>query len=218
MIFKSVSYYYNYLLTENKRLLKRGAESELYLIDWYGYEAVSKIRLPKKYRHYAIDSALRKQRTLHEANIMSSVKMFDVETPFIYFLNSDNFEIIMEYIVGSVLKDVFSSDLCYEVGKIVATLHFNNIIHGDITTSNFILTPQKHLIIFDFGLSFFSERLEDKAADIRLFKEILNSVHVEYFEQSFENFFLGYGNIYGKKSLKIFNTVKEIEQRGRYSR
>ena len=203
---------------ENKRLLKRGAESELYLIDWYGYEAVSKIRLPKKYRHYTIDSALRKQRTLHEANIMSSVKMFGVETPFIYFLNPDNFEIVMEYVVGSVLKDVFSPVLCHELGNIIATLHFNNIIHGDITTSNFILTPQKHLIIFDFGLSFFSERLEDKAADIRLFKEILNSVHVEYFELSFENFLLGYSKIYGKKSLKIFNTVKEIEQRGRYSR
>jgi TP53 regulating kinase and related kinases len=203
---------------ENKRLLKRGAESELYLIDWYGYEAVSKIRLPKKYRHYTIDSALRKQRTLHEANIMSSVKMFGVETPFIYFLNPDNFEIVMEYVVGSVLKDVFSSALCHELGNIIATLHYNNIIHGDITTSNFILTPQKHLIIFDFGLSFFSERLEDKAADIRLFKEILNSVHVEYFERSFENFLLGYRKTYGKKSLKIFNTVEEIEQRGRYSR
>ncbi len=205
-------------MIENKRLLKRGAESELYLIDWYGYNAVSKTRLPKKYRNYAIDSTLRKQRTLHEANIMSSVKMFGVETPFIYFLNPDNYEIIMEYVVGSVLKDVFSSDLCYNLGRIVALLHFHNIIHGDITTSNFILTPQKHLIIFDFGLSFFSERLEDKAADIRLFKEILNSVHIEYFELSFENFLLGYSKIYGKKSLKIFNTVKEIEQRGRYSR
>ena len=203
---------------ENKRLLKRGAESELYLIDWYGYEAVSKIRLPKKYRHYTIDSALRKQRTLHEANIMSSVKMFGVETPFIYFLNPDNFEIVMEYVVGSVLKDVFSSALCHELGNIIATLHYNNIIHGDITTSNFILTPQKHLIILDFGLSFYSERLEDKAADIRLFKEILTSVHVEYFERSFENFLLGYSKTYGKKSLKIFNTVEEIEQRGRYSR
>ena len=54
-------------------------------------------------------------------------------------------------------------------------------------------------------MSFFSERLEDKAADIRLFKEILNSVHVEYFEISFENFLCWvYSKIYGKKSLKIF--------------
>jgi len=203
---------------KNKKLLKKGAESEIYLIDWYGSDAVSKIRLSKKYRHHYIDLALRKQRTLHEANIISSAKMIGVETPFIYFLNSNNFEIIMEYIHGNTLKDNFSPELCVDLGKIIGKLHLHNIIHGDITTSNFISIPQNRLVVIDFGLSFVSERLEDKAADIRLFKEILNSIHVEYFETSFENFLLGYTEIYGKKSLKIFNTVNEIEQRGRYSR
>jgi TP53 regulating kinase-like protein len=203
---------------ENKKLLKKGAESELYLVDWYGVDAVSKIRLSKKYRHTSIDLILRKQRTLHEASFISNVKMFGVETPFVYFLNSNNFEIIMEYINGNVLKNIFSPDFCIDLGEIIGKLHLNNIIHGDITTSNFIFTPQNHLVVIDFGLSFFSERLEDKAADIRLFKEILTSVHLDYFEKSFENFLLGYTKIYGKKSLKIFNTVNEIEQRGRYSR
>jgi len=67
-------------------------------------------------------------------------------------------------------------------------------------------------------LSYFSERLEDKAADIRLFKEILNSIHVEYYDQSIENFFKGYHVVCGKKTLKVFDTVLEIEKRGRYSR
>ncbi len=201
-----------------KKLLKKGAESEIYLIEWYGQDAISKIRLSKKYRHHYIDLILRKQRTLHEANIISSAKIIGVETPFIYFLNSNNFEIIMEYIHGNILKDNFSPEYCVELGKIVGKLHFYNIIHGDITTSNFILVPQNRLVVIDFGLSFFSERLEDKAADIRLFKEILNSIHVEHFEKSFENFLLGYAEVYGKRSLKIFNTVNEIEQRGRYSR
>ncbi len=205
-------------MIRNKRLLKKGAESELYLTDWYGQTAVSKIRVSKKYRHYSIDLILRKYRTLHEASIMSSVKMFGVETPFIYFLDSNNFEIIMEYVVGNVLKDIFSPKYCIELGEIIAKLHFNNIIHGDITTSNFIMTPQNRLVVIDFGLSFFSERFEDKAADIRLFKEILNSVHVDFFKTSFENFLLGYSKTYGKKCTKIFNTVNEIEQRGRYSR
>jgi TP53 regulating kinase-like protein len=201
-----------------KKLLKKGAESELYLINWYGQDAVSKIRLSKKYRHQYIDEILRKQRTLHEANIISSAKMIGVETPFIYFLNTNNFEIIMEYVHGNVLKDIFSPDLCVDLGKIVGKLHFYNMIHGDITTSNFILSPQNRLVVIDFGLSFFSERLEDKAADIRLFKEILNSVHVEHFETSFENFLLGYTKVYGKRSSKIFHIVNDIEQRGRYSR
>jgi len=205
-------------LIENKKLLRKGAESELYIVDWYGQKAILKIRIPKRYRHPSIDLALRKQRTLHEANIMSSVKMFDVETPFIYFLNSNSFEIIMEYIIGNTLKNIFSPKYCVNVGEAIAKLHTNNIIHGDITTSNFIVTPDNRLIMIDFGLSSVSERLEDKAVDIRLFKEILTSVHVDCYKISFDNFMVGYNKIYGKKSLIILNLVNEIEQRGRYSR
>ena len=205
-------------MNENKKLFRKGAESELYIVDWYGQKAILKIRIPKRYRHPSIDLALRKQRTLHEANIMSSVKMFDVETPFIYFLNSNSFEIIMEYIIGNTLKNIFSPKYCVNVGEVIAKLHSNNIIHGDITTSNFIVTPDNRLIMIDFGLSFFSERLEDKAVDIRLFKEILTSVHVDCSKTSFDNFIVGYSKIYGKKSQKILNLVNEIEQRGRYSR
>ena len=205
-------------MIESKKLLRKGAESELYIIDWYGQNAILKIRRPKRYRHPSIDLSLRKQRTLHEANIMSTVKFFDVETPFIYFLNSNSFEIIMEYIIGDTLKNIFSSKYCEKIGEVIAKLHSNNIIHGDITTSNFIVTPDNRLIMIDFGLSFFSERLEDKAADIRLFKEVLTSVHVDHYKISFDNFIIGYSKIYGKKSLKILDIVNEIEQRGRYSR
>ncbi|HEY6536730.1 MAG TPA: KEOPS complex kinase/ATPase Bud32 [Candidatus Nitrosocosmicus sp.] len=199
-------------------LLKKGAESELHLLDWYGQPAVSKIRVCKKYRHMNLDLTLRKHRTLHESRIMSFAKIIGVRTPFIYFLNIKNFEIIMEYIHGNVLKNIFSPNLCFDLGMIAANLHINNIIHGDLTTSNFILTSKNCLTVIDFGLSFYSERIEDKASDIRLFKEILNSVHVDLFEPSFENFTLGYNKIYGKKSVKIFDIVNEIEQRGRYSR
>ena len=199
-------------------LLKKGAESELHLLDWYGQPAVSKIRVCKKYRHMNLDLTLRKHRTLHESRIMSFAKIIGVRTPFIYFLNIKNFEIIMEYIHGNVLKNIFSPNLCFDLGMIAANLHINNIIHGDLTTSNFILTSKNCLTVIDFGLSFYSERIEDKASDIRLFKEILNSVHVDLFEPSFENFTSGYNKIYGKKSAKIFDIVNEIEQRGRYSR
>lgn len=202
----------------HRKLLKKGAESELYIVNWEGRYALSKIRLPKKYRHVSIDIPLRKTRTLHEANILSSVKFLGINSPFVYFLDLDNFEIIMEYVEGNILKDVFSPNICIELGKIIGTLHYNNIIHGDITTSNFIINPQNHVFVIDFGLSYFSERLEDKAADIRLFKEILNSIHVEYYDQSIENFFKGYHVICGKKTLKVFDTILEIEKRGRYSR
>lgn len=199
-------------------LLKKGAESELYLINWYGYHAVSKVRIRKDYRHPSIDVPLRKQRTIHEANILSQVKLLGIDAPFVYFLDLSNFEIIMEYIQGKTLKDVFSPKLCTTVGKIIGTLHSNNIIHGDITTSNFIVSHNGIISLIDFGLSFISERYEDKAADIRLFKEVLNSINIEDFDESFENFCNGYNQNYTKVTSTIFKTVNDIEKRGRYSR
>jgi TP53 regulating kinase-like protein len=203
---------------KDRILLKKGAESELYLIDWHDAHAISKVRIAKAYRNPSIDIPLRKRRTLHEANILSQVKFFGINTPFIYFLDINNFEIIMEYIEGKTIKDFFYSDLCINIGEIVGTLHCNNIIHGDITTSNFIISLNGAIFIIDFGLSFFSERYEDKAADIRLFKEILTSFHVEDFDKSFKNFYDGYKKICGSITSKVFKTVGEIEKRGRYSR
>jgi TP53 regulating kinase-like protein len=203
---------------KDRILLKKGAESELYLIDWHDAHAISKVRIAKAYRNSSIDIPLRKRRTLHEASILSQVKFFGINTPFIYFLDINNFEIIMEYIEGKTIKDFFYSDLCINIGEIVGTLHCNNIIHGDITTSNFIISLNGAIFIIDFGLSFFSERYEDKAADIRLFKEILTSFHVEDFDKSFKNFYDGYKKICGSITSKVFKTVGEIEKRGRYSR
>jgi TP53 regulating kinase and related kinases len=203
---------------KDRILLKKGAESELYLIDWHDAHAISKVRIAKAYRNPSIDIPLRKRRTLHEANILSQVKFFGINTPFIYFLDINNFEIIMEYIEGKTIKDFFYSDLCINIGEIVGTLHCNNIVHGDITTSNFIISLNGTIFIIDFGLSFFSERYEDKAADIRLFKEILTSFHVEDFDKSFKNFYDGYKKICGSITSKVFKTVGEIEKRGRYSR
>ena len=205
-------------MTNDRILLKKGAESELYLINWHGVNAISKVRIAKAYRNSSIDIPLRKRRTIHEANILSQVKFFGINTPFIYFLDIKNFEIIMEYIEGKTVKDFFSPDLCINLGEIVGTLHCNNIIHGDITTSNFIISSNGAIFAIDFGLSFFSERYEDKAADIRLFKEILTSFHVDYFDISFRNFYNGYKKICGSVTSKVFKTVSEIEKRGRYSR
>lgn len=205
-------------MTNDRILLKKGAESELYLINWHGVNAISKVRIAKAYRNSSIDIPLRKRRTIHEANILSQVKFFGINTPFIYFLDIKNFEIIMEYIEGKTVKDFFFPDLCVYIGEIVGTLHCNNIIHGDITTSNFIISSNGAIIAIDFGLSFFSERYEDKAADIRLFKEILTSFHVDDFDISFRNFYNGYEKICGSITSKVFKTVSEIEKRGRYSR
>src|SRR5574341_2233444 len=160
-------------------LVKKGAEADIYLIDWYGKKAVRKVRKPKSYRNKLLDEEIRKKRTLHEAEMLSHAKRAGVTTPIIYFVDPKSTEIIMQYIKGNLVRDILAKNLklSRSMGIYTAKLHKNNIVHGDLTTSNFILYASK-LVLIDFGLSFYSDRLEDKAVDIRLIKEIMSSAHL----------------------------------------
>ncbi|MGH9978257.1 MAG: hypothetical protein ACRD8Z_20865, partial [Nitrososphaeraceae archaeon] len=74
------------------------------------------------------------------------------------------------------------------------------------------------LAIVDFGLSFFSHRLEDRASDVRMLKEVLNSVHYEIFDQAFSNFSDAYSSFSPfETGGKVLRKVDEIQSRGRYS-
>ncbi|MDQ4050244.1 MAG: Kae1-associated serine/threonine protein kinase [Thermoproteota archaeon] len=198
-------------------LIKRGAEADIYIVQWDCKKAISKVRLPKSYRHPELDSLIRKHRTIHEASFMSSAKSAGVITPYVYFVDPAKAEIIMEYIEGQNVRDILTLDMCYNIGRCAALLHSSNIIHGDLTTSNFVMN-KKRLVLLDFGLSYYSERIEDMATDVRLIKEIFTSAHVTI-RKAFSNFEEGYASVAGrKKTDKILENVKNIEQRGRYAR
>lgn len=199
------------------RLLKRGAEADIYLIEWAGGKAISKVRTPKPYRHKSLDGVIRKHRTVHEAAFMSAAKGAGVESPFVYFVDPVKAEIIMEFVRGRNVRDAVSPALCYRIGRYAGLLHSGNIIHGDLTTSNFIADGNR-LVLLDFGLSHYSERTEDAATDIRLIKEAFTSAHVSV-SKAFDRFIEGYASIIGeKRTKKILENVEEIEQRGRYAR
>lgn len=198
------------------RLAKKGAEADIYITEWAGKKAVSKVRAPKPYRHPELDAAIRKHRTIHEANFISAAKAAGVMTPFVHFVDPVGAEIIMEFVQGDNVRDTITPDLCYEMGRYAALLHASNIIHGDLTTSNFI--ADKKLVLLDFGLSYYSERTEDMATDIRLIKEVFTSAHIAV-KKVLPRFVEGYASVAGKKRTdKILENVKEIEQRGRYAR
>jgi TP53 regulating kinase-like protein len=199
------------------QLIKRGAEADIYIIQWGSKKAVSKVRLQKPYRHKELDAAIRKYRTVHEANFISAAKAAGVISPFVYFVDPIRAEIIMQFIEGNNVKDAITPSLCYEIGCYAAMLHTKSIIHGDLTTSNFIIKNNK-LVLLDFGLSYYSERREDMATDIRLIKEVFASAHIDIM-RAFSRFMEGYASVMGwKKADKILENVKEIEQRGRYAR
>ena len=202
------------------KILKKGAEADVYISSWNGKKSVLKIRKKKKYRNSSLDTRIRKQRTIREAQIISHVKSFGISTPLIYFVNYKNFSIYMQYVKGKLIRDMDEKSIpktCLQIGMIVGTLHQNGIMHGDLTTSNFILTS-KHLFLIDFGLANRTEKPDDHAVDLRLFKEILNSAHANVMKKSWKNFITGYEKSVGKKHCKkILELVSVIESRGRYA-
>jgi len=202
------------------KLLKRGAEADIYLTTWNGMKSILKIRKKKDYRNEILDTRIRTLRTIREAKMISEVKSFGVSTPLVYFVNQKNCEIFLQYVSGKLVRDLPGNviiKICKEIGRIVGILHKNGIMHGDLTTSNFILTKER-LIIMDFGLAQKTEKVEDHAIDLRLFKEVLNSAHVDIVGKSWQSFLHGYKKIVGGTRMeRVIAQVSVIEKRGRYA-
>jgi TP53 regulating kinase and related kinases len=197
------------------KLLFKGAESNIYLTKWYNKKAISKIRIPKIYRQRILDEELRRRRTISESKMITLAKEFGLRTPYIYFVDPFRAEIVMEFISGTRASKVLTSSICFDIGNFVSTLHLFNIIHGDLTPSNFIVN--KKMTMIDMGLSFYSTRIEDKAMDVRLFNEILKSTYHQSYSKFFGEFLDGYKSVNSKELEKILQRIDEIETRKRYA-
>ena len=205
--------------------IARGAEAVIY----QDKDKIIKHRLKKTYRIKELDDELRKQRTRREANLLLKAPI-----PHPALMKSDDTEkIVMENVKGKKVRDVLDKNplLAKRIGKVVAELHNHNIIHGDLTTSNMILTNAKFvnsenqkdflllekgnkLVFIDFGLSFHSHKIEDKAVDIHLFKQALNSRHHRVYEKALGAFLKGYEKV--NKYKEILARLEKVEARGRY--
>ncbi len=202
------------------KLIKKGAEGDILLTVWNKQKAVLKARKEKNYRNSQLDNRIRKQRTIRESKIISEVKSFGISTPLVYFVDTKNCTILMQYIKGTLIHDLPKSKLtliCKKIGHVVGTMHKNGIMHGDLTTTNFILSHGK-IFVIDFGLAIRTQKPEDHAVDLRLFKEILNSAHVSIMKNAWKNFLQGYKTSVGiSRFNKVTNLVSVIESRGRYA-
>lgn len=202
------------------KLIKKGAEGDLYQTNWNSKKSILKIRKAKDYRNSELDLRIRKQRTIRESEIIQQVKSFGVATPIVFFVDTKQCSIMMQYLHGTPGHDISGTKFIQhskDFGKIVGTLHKNGIMHGDLTTSNFIVSTKK-IFIIDFGLAIRTSKPEDHAVDLRLFKEILNSAHVNEMPKAWPNFLSGYKSVIGQIQFnKIINLVSVIESRGRYA-
>ncbi len=194
------------------QLLYQGAEAVISKDE----NIVVKNRIKKSYRAEQIDTNLRTRRTRSEARLLREARRAGVMTPQI--LEEEDFTIKMEFIDGEKVKDILDRnnfrEIAKNIGACIAKLHGYNIIHGDLTTSNMILVEGKVYFI-DFGLGFFSQRIEDKATDMHLLKEVLVSTHFEIADDAWGLILGSYKSDYDQ-SDKVIKALSKIEKRGRY--
>jgi TP53 regulating kinase-like protein len=202
----------------------KGSEAIIEYLEWHGKPAVRKIRMPKRYRNHLLDLALRTKRTKEEAENLHLSKLAGVNTPEIFFADPNSCEIIMEFVQGKLLKDLDGElrqikKVFESVGAYTARLHKRGIIHGDLTTKNIILSSEI-LYFLDFGLSFLSDRLEDKAEELHLLKQALkSSMDSVAAQKCFESVLAGYESEIGDSLTKsVRKQIVKIEMRGRYAR
>lgn len=172
---------------------------------------VKKERIRKGYRIREIDEFLRSERTRNEAKIISDARKAGVPTPIIYDIS--DFEIRMEKIDGVNLREGVDEKLCEKIGELVGKLHSHGIIHGDLTTSNMILSG-KRIYLIDFGLAFYSTELESRGVDVHVFFQALKSTYDDP-SKLIDAFKRGYRRTF-QNADEVLKRVEEIERRGRY--
>lgn len=69
------------------------------------------------------------------------------------------------------------------------------------------------IFFIDFGLSFHSTRIEDKAVDLHLLRQALESKHFENWQKLFKAVLSGYKT---REKEKILLQLKKVDLRGRY--
>ncbi len=183
-----------------------------------GKKLVLKQRQPKKYRVRELDERLRLFRTKREAKILDRLGGMGVAVPKLIAADEKTTTLTMQLIEGDKVRDVLSSGncerICREAGEMIGIMHRSNIIHGDLTTSNMIL-GRGGLCFIDFGLGFFSDKAEDKAVDLHLLKQALNSSHSRIAGKCFAAVVKGYKRT-NSGSSDVLKRLEKVEGRGRY--
>lgn len=197
-----------------------GAEAEVRLEGFLGQEVVAKQRLPKRYRHDALDQRIRRERTKLEAQILSEVRAAGVAAPAVIDIDVATATVRMKRVGGQRLRDALETqgadvpDLCRRFGGLVGRLHAAGFIHGDLTTSN-VHVEGERLVLLDFGLAQRSREVEEQGVDLHLVERTFESSHPAL-NGTFNAFLEGYRTTFPEAKL-VERRMNDIKSRARYA-
>jgi Kae1-associated kinase Bud32 len=204
-----------------EKIIYQGAEAKICISKYMNFNVVKKRRVKKGYRIKQIDNNLISTRTKEEAKLMIEARAAGVSVPIIYDVDLQNGIITMEYLKGKRIKDILNDldekeriRICEKIGESIARFHNNDIIHGDITTSNMILLDDK-IHFFDFGLGEINSELEAKGVDLHVLMEAIESTHSKY-SNCFNCVLEGYKKELKQDANKVIKKIQDIVKRGRY--
>lgn len=108
--------------------------------------------------------------------------------------------------------------LAEKIGQTLAQMHDEDVIHGDLTTSNMLLrgrpeAAESDLVLIDFGLSYISALPEDKGVDLYVLEKAFLSTHPNT-EELFMKLLKSY-TAASKKSAAVIKKLDEVRLRGR---
>ncbi len=205
-------------------VLIHGAEATVSLGQWLGRGAIIKARVPKAYRHPALDATIRSERTRDEAHLLIAARQAGVPVPVLYDVDREGAVLAMEHVAGRPLRHVLEDEILEvskqrfrHLGIVVAALHAGGVTHGDLTTSN-IMVPDpsdpESLVLIDFGLGQSTREGEPRAVDLHLMEEALEATHpqgVELMETFLESYC---SRMDGADD--VVRRLEGVRERGRY--
>lgn len=190
-----------------------------------GRRIIKKLRFNKKYRHPDLDQRLTKQRTATEARILCKALSKGLPVPAVFLVVPEKGLLLMELIEDSVsVKQVLSEGsvdddgIAKAMAIIVATLHSNDIVHGDLTTSNFLYQRStERIFLIDFGLATQSTTVEDKAVDLyvleRAVKATHSNDHPNFFSSILHHYYSEIGSLTNLQAMA--ERFEKVRARGR---
>ncbi|KAJ1816453.1 serine/threonine-protein kinase bud32 [Coemansia sp. RSA 2599] len=203
-------------------LLRQGAEARVYKTEISGKQVVAKQRFSKTYRHPDLDRKLTRGRMNQEARSLKRCLENGIRVPQVVRVDKEAATLYIEYIEGQTLKEwIFGSEdevkekqFMREVGGILYRMHANNIIHGDLTTSNILVDTEGRLVLIDFGLSQISPMAEDKAVDLYVLERAFISTHPNS-ELLFGSVLEAYESEDPAAASAVLKRLEDVRQRGR---